>query len=287
MKTKTLFISTIAMVVLLVVALATGTFAWYTSQNLAAGESAGLSTAASTSATIALGWTTSATGNQVTFGVSEVSPMIPTTDLATYDTAASGVAPVFESGVLGVTGGGNEYFRSVTSPASPWRQVDSTLASHTLYLRNLNPNAGARITTSVTLPDTQNSGASIVDNNDILRVAIYSVVGDSTTHTLVGVWGVSTSGNAYFGDLTAYPGTGEYTNYLVSTFMTEHAEDTLDLIGSGTSTTTFDIPLSTNAVIEIYAWLEGTVLDNDRSALSTTGDEVTFSIGFSAAEITP
>lgn len=271
------------MVVLLVVALATGTFAWYTSQSTASGESAALSTAASTSATIALAWSSSGTGSQVTFGVSNVDPMIPTTALATYDTGSGGVPPVFESGVLGVTGGGQEYFRTVSSPATPWRQKDSTLAFNTLYLRNLNPNAGARITTSVTLPATSNEGQNIVDNNDILRVAIYSVVGDATEHTLIGVWGVASAGDAYYGDLTAYPGTGEYTDYLVGTFMS--GASTLSLTGSGAASVTFDVPDSTNAVIEIYAWLEGTVLDNDRSALSTTGNEVTFNVGFSAAEI--
>jgi len=283
MKTKSLFISTIAMVVLLVVALATGTFAWYTSQSTASGESAALSTAASTSATIALTWDQSGTGSQVTFGVSNVDPMIPTTALATYDTSIAGVPPVFESGVLGVTGGGQEYFRTV-STATPWRQKDLNIAeNNTLYLRNLNPNAGARITTTVTLPDTSNEGDTIVDNNDILRVAIYSVVGDSTVHTLIGVWGVTSAGPAYYGDLTAYPGTGDYADYLVGTFMGDASQ--LTLTGTGASTTTFDVPAVTNARIEIYAWLEGTVLDNPRSALSTTGDEVTFNVGFSANEI--
>lgn len=282
MKTKSIFISTIAMIVLLVVALATGTFAWYTSQNTATGESAALSTATSTSATIALSWSSSGTGSQVTFGASEISPMIPTTNLTTYDTSIGGVDPVFESGVLGVTGGGQEYFRTV-SGVTPWRQKDSTLAFNTLYLRNLNPNAGARITTSVTLPTTGNSGGTILDNNDILRVAIYSVVGDSTVHTLIGVWGVNSAGGAYYGDLTAYPGTGEYTDYLVGTFMS--TASTLTLTGTGAATVTFDVPKSTNAVIEIYAWLEGTILDNDRSALSTTGGEVTFDVSFSANEI--
>jgi len=281
MKTKSLFISTIAMVVLLVVALATGTFAWYTSQSTAKGESAALSTAASTSATIALSWSSSGQGSEVTFGVSNVDPMIPTTELATYDTSNGGVEPVFESGLLGVTGGGQEYFRNV-SPATPWKQKDSTLAFHTLYLRNLNPNAGAKITTTVTLPGTSNEGETIVDNNDILRVAIYARVLDSPdVHNFIGVWGV---GSAYYGDLTAYPGTGDYANYLVGTFMSTTAEQ-LTLTGTGASLVTFDVPASTNAEIEIYAWLEGTVLDNDRSALSTTGDEVTFNVGFSAAEI--
>jgi len=284
MKTKSLFISTIAMVVLLVVALATGTFAWYTSQNTASADSAGLSTAASTSATIALAWTPSGNTTNVTFGVSQVEPMIPTTELATYDTSDGGVEPEFESGLLGTTPGGQEYFRSV-SGGDPWRQKDSTLAFNTLYLRNVNPNAGARITTSLTLPTTDNTGETIVDNNDILRVAIYSVVGGSTEHTLIGVWGVSTASAAYYGDLTAWPGEGDYTNYLVSTFMSSASESTLTLTGSGNATATFDIPQSTNAVIEIYAWLEGTVLDNDRSALSTTGSEVSFDLSFSAATI--
>jgi len=207
--------------------------------------------------------------------------MIPTTELATYDTSSGGVEPVFESGLLGVTGGGQEYFRNV-SPATPWKQKDSTLAFHTLYLRNLNPNAGAKITTTVTLPGTSNEGETIVDNNDILRVAIYARVLDSPdVHNFIGVWGV---GSAYYGDLTAYPGTGDYANYLVGTFMSTTAEQ-LTLTGTGASLVTFDVPASTNAEIEIYAWLEGTVLDNDRSALSTTGDEVTFNVGFSAAEI--
>jgi hypothetical protein len=209
--------------------------------------------------------------------------MIPTTALATFDTASSGVAPLFESAVLGTTPGGQEYFRTV-SGGNPWRQKDNTDTYNTLYLRNVNPNAGARITTSLTLPTTANAGETIVDNNDILRVAIYSVVGDSTVHTLIGVWGVSTASAAYYGDLTAWPGVGDYTDSLVSTFMSSAL--TLTLTGSGSATTTFDIPKSTNAVIEIYAWLEGTELDNDRSALSsTTGSEVSFDLSFSAATI--
>ena len=51
---KSLFISTVLMVVLLVVAISTATFAWYSAQSTATAQNAKLTTAATTDANIAL-----------------------------------------------------------------------------------------------------------------------------------------------------------------------------------------------------------------------------------------
>ena len=79
---KSLFISTVMMVVLLVAALSTATFAWYTSSNTVTVSEATVNSAAASGANIAIGWVDNAPigANNIEFKVNEtaINPMVPT-----------------------------------------------------------------------------------------------------------------------------------------------------------------------------------------------------------------
>lgn len=107
-----MFISTILMVVVLVVALSTATFAWYTAQSTVMSTDTTLTSATSTSASIALSKTdngAAANGSKVTLTMNNattVAPMVPKTayvvDTTTYDAFKADFfnAPVNNAGVF-------------------------------------------------------------------------------------------------------------------------------------------------------------------------------------------
>ena len=96
---KSMFITTLAMVVVLVVALSTATFAWYTAQSTLTSTETSVYTATSTSASIALSsvssnvTTVSNTSIDITMGANNVengiNPMIPAAALTTYTAATT------------------------------------------------------------------------------------------------------------------------------------------------------------------------------------------------------
>jgi len=285
MKTKSLFISTIAMVVLLVVALATGTFAWYSAQQTATATGAALSTAAVTNASIALTWDVADLQGSptISFGAAVVSPAIPTAALADYDTDPEepvGAAPAFTGASIEQIGS-DFFFTTAGSSPNVWTQKDTTTPTpvSTLYILNANVQNPVYVTPVVTLPaKTDYAGDPLlpVNNNDILRVAIFSKPLGTTAYNFLGVWGYTTLANnapspIYYGTIAE----DANINTIASTMTA------LDSAANGEQ---FTITNNGRNQLYVYAWLEGTKLNNQRSSLSDEAEEeVTFTITFNAS----
>lgn len=277
MKTKSIFISTIAMVVLLVVALATGTFAWYSAQQSASATAATVSAAASTNASIGLSWTGADYGPGVLFGTgANIGPMIPSAALVDYTTAGgetgdvlTGTKPAFIYSTT-ANNGTYDYFKTNGQTATPWRQIDSTGSSSSLTIKNIDSAQASTVTATVTIPQV------IGSNSDILRVAIF-VEAPTSTFDLIGVWGPTSPSSIWFGSIVA--------DANVNTIMLNN--DGANFITPTTDASTSFIlqPLGT-AAIRVYAWLDGTVLDSPRS-LDANYTDPTFSITFNATEYNP
>jgi len=271
MKTKSLFISTIAMVVLLVVALATGTFAWYTAQNTVNATGASVGAVQSNSAAIGLGWSNStATSSSIALGGGDVRPMIPTAAPATGDNVID-----FEEALLSTDGLGNDYVKSVQDGDS-WTQVgwdgSANTTDTTLYIGNLDA------TTPVTVQVTVNIAAHVegADLNHLLRVAIFYAGTTPSLYTYVGTWG---TGLAYADDLTA--ALADDLDELRPSEITVEGNK-FTLIGSGSSSgVTIPLDGGQKRQLFLFAWLEGTDLNTTNMTLAAS----TFSINFTANQV--
>jgi len=273
MKTKSLFISTIAMVVLLVVALATGTFAWYTAQNQVNATGASVGAVQSNSAAIGLGWTNaSATASTIELGTGTVRPMIPEAVLATGTTG-----PTFEEALLSTDGEGNPYVNS-TQSGTPWTQVEWDGSANTtntdLYIGNLDTTNAVAVTVTVDIAEYV-EGTNL---NNLLRVAIYYAAANPNEYTYVGTWG---AGNCYALDIsTTVAGLTSPDVLTPAELIDAAAPVTLiaDNIASGVT-----IPLIGDAVrqIYIYAWLEGTSLNTTNMVFSAAA----FNVNFNASQV--
>lgn len=277
MKTKSIFISTIAMVVLLVVALATGTFAWYTSQSNISASPMALSAALSNSTAIGIGWAVDSQAPTVTFKgqSSGLRPMIPTVEPSTY---TGTTALTFNEAVLKTNTVPASYIYDGVA-ATPWTPVENVVDTPrtTLYISNLDTAQAIDVTVTVDLTTPANGTL-----DSLLRVSVfYNVAGD---HTYVGTWG---AGTAYAGDIDALK-----TDSLaddVSTFFYPEGDtpsltadgDTITLLSDAAAASGSLIPLvgGGDVQIYIYAWLEGGILTTENMEFTAA----TFTISFTAA----
>ena len=157
---KSLFITTIAMVVLMVVALSTATFAWYTSTGNGSASQANLVAAQSNAANVAVGWDANATTTSITFAAdaAEVSPMAPK---ATPTADMLYTALELETATLDALG----QFNANGSTATPWTVSDGAEAT-SFYVINRNMNAGVTVNMTINYLDEK-------ENNDKLVVAVF------------------------------------------------------------------------------------------------------------------
>ncbi len=165
---KSLFITTIAMVVLMVVALSTATFAWYTSSTTATATSAALQAAQSSDANIAVGWTNDATTTTIVFNdaAQEVAPMVPNAALA--EDAASITfqsAPIdFESKFGAVTAGTPWTVKNAVVGEDGQPGYIAADSKTSFFVVNNNVNAAATVKMTATFTG---------DNKDGLLVAVF------------------------------------------------------------------------------------------------------------------
>lgn len=283
MKTKSLFISTIAMVVMLVVALSVGTFAWFASQNEIDATGATVGSAEANDSAIGLGWSDStATANAVSLGSggSNLRPMIPTTQPSTAIDAETGIPNlVFNEALLRSDSTGTKVIGS-SRDATPWRQNDGTANPQTnagsLYIGNLNPNT-VTISTIVNI-DTENN----TNLNELLRVSIYvKGTGASDQAQYIGTWGGTQDAYVYKFSSTdegALPSSievdGEDGNALENKIATGDPGASFTLAGNAESGV---------KQVFIYAWLEGTKLD----ITNMTRAAARFSVKFNAVTNNP
>jgi len=279
MKTKSLFISTIAMVVLLVVALATGTFAWYTSQQNVSAEQTALSAAISNSTAIGIGWTETAQAPSVTFKPqatgSGLRPMIPTIDPATY---TGTTALPFNEAVLKTNLEPTSYiFDGV--PATPWTPQENVAENpaNTLYIHNIDTAQDINVTVAV---DLTTPADGYLDS--LIRVSIFYNNGGGA-HAYVGTW--SGGGTAYAGDIDALKATNgadDLTTFFypsgATNSLTSSAATITVLQDNGQSANVIPIIGGGNKQLYVYAWLEGGLLTTENMEDSAA----TFTISFTA-----
>lgn len=257
MKTKSLFISTIAMVVMLIVALSVGTFAWYTAQDSVNATDATVGAKASTDTALGIGWSTDASTASVSLSsqTKKVRPMIP-------KAAPTDAEPEFNEALL--KDGGNVI--GSVQPGEPWTTYNDG-TNDKLYVNNLDIGVEVIVTPKVTIAEAD------TDNlNDLLRVALYVVNGSS--YTYLGTWG---AGTAYACDIA----TEGYVNESPAQIIDLANNHNFDLIASGGNGTTFELKGKgtdgCNAQIAIYAWLEGTELTSENMGYAAAEFAVNFS----------
>lgn len=267
---KSLFMTTIAMVVMLVVALSTATYAWFTAQNTVQATPVTISSASSTSANIAIGWAANATTTQVSFANATLNPMVPTTDPSTTTSEALD----FNKGQLSISPAGVPYFNGVSSE-TPWTPSEYEGDGSTLYVKNNNPNAAV----SVQLSSLTVAGTNFDTIGGLLRVAFYTAGASAGTYVYLGTYG---SGNAYYGQPHAYDAEEEdaYTLAAEAAFMT--AGNLITLKNTAAGIAPFTLAANGSVQLFIYAWLEGTGLTDALASQS-----ITFSFAFNGTEVNP
>ncbi len=234
---KSMFITTILMVAVLIVAVSTATFAWYTASGNGSANSASLVSAESADANIAVGWTKSSKDTSITFNTinSKFAPMAPTKALVA-DEAYS--ASVFETQTLAQNG----VFNDDGDPATPWNVVNSDTGSDItdgFYVINYNQNAAATVKMKLTFTADENS--------DLLLVAVY--VDDE----LKGI----------YSQLGSYAA-GEIVKNAAPSSLTGESKGT-NVIAAGTEIS-FDLAAANDsdtdvAKIQVKAWFDGATLE--------------------------
>ncbi len=251
---KSMFITTILMVAVLIVAVSTATFAWYTASNNGSATTAVVTSASASDANIAVGWTSDATTTQVVFNGSQtVSPMVPNAELAT-DSDISGIT--FQTANITTT----DLFGTPTN-TDAWA-VDNALIENgdedinpgtydSFFVINHNINAGATVTVKATI-----SG----ELSDMLLIAVFvngnleGILSNMTAYRV----GPVVAGNNY-NDLE------ESSNYLYAAT----TGFTFDLTASGVT--------GNYAQITLAAWLDGESLVSSKA-----GQAAAFDLSFSA-----
>jgi len=154
---KSMFITTLAMVVVLVVALSTATFAWYTANTTVQATTTAAQSASSDSAAIAVETseiTSGSTGTSVTMTLTgAIAPMILTTDIS--DAENSETLPVFTTAPVNNT---NQFTTAGTSgtPATiatvqDNNDVNANSTLHGFYVGNTNKDTDPEVKVTVTI----------------------------------------------------------------------------------------------------------------------------------------
>lgn len=271
---KSMFITTILMVAVLIVAVSTATFAWYTASGTGSASQATLQAAQSSAANIAVGWTsTSYTSTQVTFDSTayEVSPMCPT---ATPTLGMKQSEMAFNTSTLNAVGNFNA---DGDTNVTPWAISSKEDATNNIakgqytsfFVINNNQNAEANVKMTINYLDATNN-----TNNNKLVVAVFGKQGDATDATLLGIFcNADQQGNV--------------KGFVAGTIQNDTAPSTLATITSSSDATPVKseivITLATAgstgsfAELTVYAWLDGTALGQEGATKTAS-----FSFSFNA-----
>ena len=266
MKTKSLFISTIAMVVMLIVALSVGTFAWYASQANVEATGATVGAIQTDASAIGIGFTSAtATANSVELGTTNIRPMIPTAKPDT--TTVEGSPLIFNEALLKTDENGDEIIAAIQT-GTPWTEKGVS-SGNELWIGNLDTQKTVYVTPTVTIPNLASSN----DLSPLLRISIFTKSGNTYTH--LGTWG---DGNAYACNMS------EGASLVGASPSTiEVADNEITLTASGTSGTYFSITGNGKQQIKVFAWLEGTQL----TTVNMTNTAAVFNIVFASTLTNP
>lgn len=252
MKKSTL-ISTLAMVVIVALALTTATFAWY---------SANTKVTAQTTATAA-----TATGSNLSIrsedglaqtsldleAVSQMTPAAPTGDWSKDLSKPTGSSSTEIKALLKTaTVDADKVFTSDPS--------DATVLAADFYIKNDAESGAAAIVPKVTLTAEASADEGAADGKDILRVAIFVITTNKGTTTwtykatLARDGGSST--DVTFGTIVK----GESSNYTTAENTTQ-----IDKYTATTSTVLDSLSAGAETHIGIVAWFDGNTLVNGNS----------------------
>lgn len=204
---KSMFLSTILMVVLLIVALSTATFAWFTASSTVQTNTSTIAAATSSSANLTLSWSDTLAGQSTISLISGAGqaadkwdPMVPKTspsnvlvpavadDEGTNDideTAAE--IPITTLAAFSTSGAFNTQYIKFNNPTipqfiadgtntAPWviNSIDSgaSVLNSAIYVHNKNTNAAAN---NVTISATISRHGTTIDASDALRIAVFVV----------------------------------------------------------------------------------------------------------------
>jgi len=289
MKTKSLFISTIAMVVLLVVALATGTFAWYTANNIVDTNEASIGAAQSDIAAIGLAWGENLPASSISFGGTgaelaypDLRPMIPKSMPAVGATVALASLPAFNEAILAIDDAPTPAaYVSSTPGATPWTQIDPTYTEDTLNIINLDTANSAYVQVKVTFVPNASTEPVNPDFSNLLRVAVFAETAyQSGSYTFLGVWASTT---VYACDLSTLTAVDPDTRVRPSQINVVGNALTGTFASGATSTSYFDLTNSESVTLKVYAWLEGTALTTSNMGY----EDALFNINFTASQSQP
>jgi len=260
---KSMFITTILMVAVLIVAVSTATFAWYTSSGVVNASSTQLSTATASDANIAIGWEQTAKSTKVDFEpATGLVPMVPKIAFEETTTAAAAVASM-NTGILQANDSGTATFKDGTvSAATPWTQAqyteDTSAGATTLYLINYNTTKTATVTITMTAQNVADTPAVV----DHFHLAVFAQEAGKDGIVYKGLLGAN---NANYG--TVEVGQSGLTNG------GNIAKD---------AAVTITIPAATGetggvVALALVGWIDGVELNN-----SLAGGAVTFSLSITA-----
>lgn len=182
---RSMFISTILMVVVLVVALSTATFAWYTASNTGSASTGNLVAADSSAANIAVGWTNDATTTSITFAAAPVTvdPMVPVAtpsleseSKTTYDSLTFKTAPMDATGKFGTVVGATPWTVSnaqVGTDGEAGYIAAGTKSSFFVINHNVNASATVKMKCSIPADDGADVDPVVYGNADKLVVAVF------------------------------------------------------------------------------------------------------------------
>ncbi|MBR2480059.1 MAG: hypothetical protein IKB56_02000, partial [Clostridia bacterium] len=247
---KSMFITTILMVAVLIVAVSTATFAWYTTTTAVSASQATVKSASSESADIAIDWVSASTSTAIVLeGGPAIQPMAPTAAV-TADTKKAtmsfNTAPVDLEGnftAAGATTAPWALSHTVTTGEEP-DQVTNTYTS--FYVINNNYNEATSVKMTATF------GGTLADN---LCVAVF--VGND-------ILGVFAKNDYEVGAIT------EGGTLTTCDFRVDPTDATDNYL------TIADIAARGNAEISVYAWIDGVEL----TSVLANQEVATFSFSF-------
>lgn len=269
---KSMFIATLLIVVLLVAAVATATYAWFITNEIVTAESATLSAAKADGINLGIGWTSGAalTGNTntyINFGESandDIMPMIPSIEPDASVTYTAFVASFRNSPI-----NADNLFTStpVTLPAGGVATLGNGAGVDTIFVANRNQD-DTPVMVTITAALTDGADAEL---NNLLKIAVFARIGDGGDHLYQGT--LSFGGNAYWGTIVSgnagIPAahSEEGTPFALQTFST-----------AANNVAGFELlEIEGQEVLEVrlVAWFDGVGLINDFAEM-TSNFEFTF-----------
>ena len=265
---KSMFITTILMVAVLIVAVSTATFAWYTATGNPTASQASLVAADSTAANVAIGWNASATGSHLTFATDAVTvdPMAPTTVPTIGSTTYANFG--LETATLDIN---NKFNGTAGQPAGtaadPWVVDGEDKEGDYFYVVNRNVNQGVDLLIEIAFannvaddPDVDGDQSISYDNNNKLVVAVF------VNNTLAGIF----TGTGLTEGYAAGAIVGGADGSLTPTKQGVVQNITIELAANNNAFNNADA----SAKIQVKAWIDGNALTqefaNGKAAFSFT-----------------